>query len=59
MRECTISVSGTAISVAERQRRLAKVYKLLIVLARKRRAVSRDEISEAASEVDGAQPATG
>ena len=59
MREYTVSVSRAAISAAERQRRLAKVYKLLIALARKRRAVSQDEISRAASKMDGAQSATG
>ena len=57
MREYTVSVSRAAISAAERQRRLAKVYKLLIALARKRRAVSQDEISRAASKMDGAQSA--
>jgi hypothetical protein len=59
MREHMDSVSGTVISAAERQRRLAKVYKLLIALARKKQVVSQDEISKAASDVDGAQPAIG
>ena len=54
MSECTLSGSETAITAAERQRRLAKVYRLLIGLARKRRAVSQDEISRAASKMDGA-----
>jgi hypothetical protein len=59
MSECTLSGSETAITAAERQRRLAKVYKLLIGLARKRRATSQGVISEAAPEMDGARCATG
>ena len=59
MRECMVSTSEAANVTTERQRRLAKVYKMLIRLARMRRAVSLAEIGEAALEMDDAQCATG
>jgi hypothetical protein len=59
MSELSVCVRGTMVSAAERNRRLAKVYKLLIDLARKKRAASRDGIGDSASEKDGVEPVIG
>ena len=57
--EDRLTAARTATDLAEQQRRLGQVYRLILSYEPRKRAVARGEISEAARQMDNAQSTAG